>query len=74
MRQFIFYTCQGFTEGPNEEEVDNCQLLGHAEGESAEKAFENLLKENPWITAKGFHLGLGNIIGQELLDRGCYFF
>lgn len=47
MKTFLFYTSEGYTESPNNECVENCQLLGEATGETVKAAFANLLKENP---------------------------
>jgi len=49
---FIFLTPDGVTYSSPlqpEPDVDNLQVVGIAEGEDEEEAFENLLKENPWI-------------------------
>ena len=50
MNEYIFYTCEGYTYPPREDkEVENCQVIGRAFGENAQKAKENLLKDKPWI-------------------------
>lgn len=55
MNEYIFYTSEGYTEAPNENvEVENCQVLGIANGKDKVEAQENLLKENPWIVEAGF--------------------
>lgn len=55
MNEYIFYTTEGTTYPPIEgKEVDNCQLLGRASGNTLEEAKSNLLKENPWIEECGF--------------------
>lgn len=53
-KTFIFYTDQGTTEGPREQEVENGQSLGTARGVDNHDAFENLIVENPWIADAGF--------------------
>ena len=54
MREYIFYTAEGFTQAPNGEEIENCQLLGCAWGTNTHHALQNLLRDNPWIEQKGF--------------------
>lgn len=55
MNKFIFYTTEGHTDAPNDSiEVENCQVLGTASGNSESEAQENLLNENHWITEAGF--------------------
>ena len=57
MNEYIFYTCEGYTYPPIEDmEVENCQVLGCAEGNNVDEAIHNLLKENPWITECGFNI------------------
>ena len=56
MNKYIIYTAEGHTIAPNENvEVENCQVLGQALGNSPDEAKENLLKESPWIAEAGFH-------------------
>lgn len=55
MSEYIFYTTEGFTQAPNENNVDNCQVLGKAFGKNEKEARYNLLKENPWIEESGFN-------------------
>ena len=54
MTQYIFYTTEGFTQSPDGEDIENCQLLGCAYGKDKHDAMDNLLKENPWIKESGF--------------------
>lgn len=55
MNEYIFYTCEGCTIPPKEgEDVENCQVLGYAHGQTVKEAKENLLKENQWIVKCGF--------------------
>jgi guanylate kinase len=70
MKQYIFITCEGFTQAPwndktdSAPEVENAQMLGRVWGENQQKAEQNLLKENPWILEAGFDPY--EIIGYEL--------
>lgn len=54
MNEYIFYTTEGFTQDPNGNDIENCQVLGCAFGNNPKEAEENLLKENPWIVEAGF--------------------
>jgi hypothetical protein len=64
MKEFIFITSEGDTISPTGKSVENMQVLGTANGETKNKAKENLLKENQWITDYGFNLD--EILGYEL--------
>lgn len=65
MSEYIFYTTEGFTQDPKGDNVENCQVIGRALGNSEEEAKNNLLKENPWIEeAHGFDKEM--LIGKEL--------
>lgn len=54
MNEYIFYTPEGFTQDPNGNDIENCQMLGTAKGKDEAEAKEKLLKENPWILEAGF--------------------
>ena len=45
MNEYIFYTTEGYTYPPKEDmEIENCQVLGRAYGETAKEAKVNLLQ------------------------------
>ena len=55
MKEYLFYTQEGRTDPPLEgKEVNNCQLLGLAQGMDGEDAKGALLRENAWIVDVGF--------------------
>lgn len=54
MKEYIFYTAEGFTQAPDGEDIENCQLLGRAYGKDKHDALSNLLKKNHWIKERGF--------------------
>lgn len=54
MKEYLFYTAEGTTYGPNGEDVDNCQVLGRGFGNDNTEALHDLLERNPWIIEKGF--------------------
>ncbi|MBQ2290558.1 MAG: hypothetical protein II248_00080 [Paludibacteraceae bacterium] len=66
MNEYIFYTCEGYTEPPLEGHiVENCQVLGRETGKTAAEAKRNLLHNRPWIEECGFDVE--EIICKQLL-------
>lgn len=65
MSEYIFYTAEGFTQDPNGNDVENCQVLSRAVEENEKGARNNLLKENPWIEEAGFNTT--DILARQLL-------
>lgn len=55
MSEYIFYTTEGFTQAPDGESIENCQLLGIACGVDENDALDNLLKQNLWIVKRGYN-------------------
>lgn len=55
MNEYIIYTTEGFTQDPNGNDIENCQVLGEACGDNLVEAKDNLLKNNPWIAEAGFN-------------------
>ena len=67
MAHFIFYTSEGSSEAPDGEDVENCQMLGYAEGENANLALENLLRQNAWISEHGYkELSVCEVAGEPV--------
>lgn len=70
MKQYIFLSCEGTTYAPwnintdEAAEIENCQMLGKAQGKDQQQAKQNLLKENSWIDETGFDPE--EIFGYEL--------
>lgn len=64
MARFIFYTCEGRTQAPDGSEVENCQMLGIANGDNRQEAKTRLLVENDWILECGYRTD--RIICEEL--------
>jgi len=58
-RKFIFLTNEGFTFQEHSKEVEpdieNIQVVGTTEGVNPEDAFDNLLKENPYLSETRFN-------------------
>lgn len=74
VRFFIFYTNEGLTFQPKSEEdlpeIENCQVLGWGEGETAEDAFNNFKQENFWLDKMRFN----KVIGIELRNKKEQYF
>lgn len=54
MSAYLFYTDEGYTIAPNNEKLENLQVLGIEYGKTREEALTNLYKNNEWIKANGF--------------------
>lgn len=74
IRNFIFYTTEGYTFSPNLEsdmpDIENCQILGWGKGGTSRKAFNDFKKESPWLKTLRFN----NVIGAELKNEKIYYF
>lgn len=74
MKSYIFITAEGFTYQPNSEshepDIENCQVIGFAEGNSPEEAFKNLTEENHYLLETNFD----EILCIELRHREYYKF
>ena len=51
---YILYTPEGFCTSPNDEDVENFQVLGFARGYSKQKAIFDFLKQNDWVIQYGY--------------------
>lgn len=53
MKSYVFITTEGSTFQPGSEsaepDIENCQALGISQGDGAQQAFENLIKENRYL-------------------------
>lgn len=66
MNEYIVYTTEGYTSAPETNvNIENCQILGIAEGLSEEDAINRLFENNEWIPKAGFTTG--NAIARSLL-------
>ncbi len=66
MNNYIFYTTDGHTQDDNQNDTNNCQVIGWQEGETPEKALEKLEKE---ISIGSFE----NIHCQELKSTETFY-
>lgn len=65
MKEFIFYTSDGFTSDSNNKNVENMQILGFSDGENIQQAFENFKQENKWLDNYSY----SEIISQEVSSK-----
>ena len=56
MKEYVFFTLEGYTFSPNNKEVENIQVLGFEKGDTLKEAFNNLIKNNDWIKNSGFNI------------------
>lgn len=54
MNEYIFYTSDGSSLSPTNEETEKLQILGFENGKNSKIARKNLLKNNTWISEYGF--------------------
>lgn len=55
MKDFIIYTAQGTTYGPNiNVDIENCQVLGIVQSSTESGAVNELFENNEWIKRAGF--------------------
>jgi len=58
MKSYIFITTEGYTLQPEsdsiEPEIENCQVIGFAQGTDPKQAFKNLIKENDYLLETTF--------------------
>lgn len=75
MKSFIFITAEGFTFQPGSEsplpDIENCQVIGFADGADFEDAFKNLIRENGYLLETTFD----EITGFEIINKnGKHFY
>ena len=74
MKNYIFYTSEGFTFQPESEgvepDIENCQILGWANGKTPQEAFKNLKGENDFLKETNFD----EVICQELANKNKVYF
>jgi len=53
MNSYIFITAEGYTFQPRSEsiepDIENCQVIGFAQGRNSNNAFQNLIQENNFL-------------------------
>lgn len=54
MKQFIFFTNEGFTFDPNKKKITNMQILGSAEGKDILEAFSCFKQSHSYLKEYAF--------------------
>ncbi|MDY0122956.1 hypothetical protein [Sulfurimonas sp.] len=54
MKNFIFFTTDGFTFDPNNKPINNMQILGSEEGEDILEAFKNFKVSHSYLKEYAF--------------------
>lgn len=62
----FFYTTEGFTQVPDGESIENCQILAFVEAEGVRQAWRKFKKENAWMKGRGFSLDMA--VCRALVD------
>ena len=70
MKHFIFLTKEGFTQTPDNKDIENLQVLGVSSGNNKEEAFENFKKENEYLQQTNFN----EVIVMELASEKQNYF
>ena len=70
MRDFIFLTQEGLTKTPNNNDIDNLQVLGTAKGDDETSAFNNFIQENSHLVDADYD----EVSVFELLNEKQHFF
>lgn len=65
MRYFIFLTEEGFTKTPEDEDIENLQVFGIANGLNEKDAFNNFIEGNTYLKKTGFK----EVIAMELVNE-----
>ena len=65
MKKYLFYTTSGFTQDDNLKEIENCQILGSADGLDEISAYENLMKANSYLKEYQYDV----VFAQEIVGK-----
>ncbi len=65
VKNYIFITRDGNALAPNNEHIENCQVLGFEEGENGQQALEKLKQNNDWISKAGYE----DVVFYELVKE-----
>lgn len=72
MKSFVFITVEGYTFQPNSEslepDIENCQVIGFAQGKNDKEAFNNLIQENSYLLYTTFD----KLICLELKEKDYF--
>lgn len=69
MKNFIFYTSDGYTYDNKYHEANNMQLLGHGEGSDVLDAFEQFKEHQSYISKQAFRNVMAlQTVGDAILN------
>ena len=66
MKEYVFFTFEGYTESPTGVPLENIQILGFECGENENLAKQKLLNNCKWIIESGFNVD--EIIGKQIIN------
>lgn len=69
-RHYIFLTHEGLTKTPNNEDIENLQVLGTSDGENETDAFNNFVEETQYLSDTDFN----EIFALELTSKKQFHF
>ncbi len=64
MKEFIFFTNDGFTQDKNQKEINNMQILGSAEGVDILEAFRNFKIAHSYLLTD---YSFKDVMAQEII-------
>jgi hypothetical protein len=70
MKNYIFYTNEGYTQDDNKRDIENCQIIGWAKGDTPTEAFKNLKQEYRHLKEMSFN----EVICQRLACKKRFYF
>jgi hypothetical protein len=63
MKEYIFFTDDGYTQDPNHKDIPNMQILGNASGNNVVEAFKNFKHAHTYLSEYSFK----NVIALEYI-------
>lgn len=70
MKKYIFYTSEGLTQTPDNDDIENCQVIDWAKGKNSEEAFRNMKNESKHLKETDFD----EVMCQELVNNKVFHF
>ena len=65
----MFYTSDGFTQDNNGKEIENCQILGWANGIDAMGAYKNFQPEHEYLSEYDFNSTVAIEVLEEIVIK-----
>lgn len=64
MKQFVFYTTEGYTYAPNSENVENCQILAFETANDKNEAMDLFKARYAYLSEQGF--SMAEVVCREI--------